>query len=115
MKPKKTCAYSKCHKKFNSKSTKNIYCSKRCSYLAHREKNALLPKECKWCGTPTKNKNKLCSEYCEQAYTHAKEAQKSKTKQDFPSIEEITNLARQAGLSYGQYVGKLYCEQERKK
>lgn len=115
MQQKKTCAYSKCHKKFYSKSNNNMYCSKRCSYLARKEKHEALPKDCKWCGTPTTNKNKLCSEYCEQAYAHAKEEQKPKKKQKFPSIEEVVRLANETGLSYGKYVGKMYYEKERKK
>ena len=114
MQPKKICAYSGCTKTFTSKNPKKIYCCERCAYLALREKHALRPKDCKWCGTPTRNENRLCSEYCEQAYAHSKETHK-KPKANYPSLEEVAKLSREAGLSYGRYVGKLYCEKERKK
>lgn len=113
MQPKKTCAYSKCKKKFKARGTKK-YCSERCAYLAFRARHAEKPKPCKWCGSLTSNKNKLCSETCEQTYTRSKEVHPKKPKTSFQSINEIAKLARKAGLSYGQYVGRLYCEKERK-
>lgn len=110
MQPKKICAYSGCNKKFVGKNKKHMYCSERCAYLALREKHALRPKECKWCNTPTYNKNRLCSEECEQAYAHSKETNKKKSKADYPSLEEVAKLSREAGLSYGYYVGKMYLQ-----
>lgn len=115
MQPKKICAYSGCTKLFRGKTKRHIYCSEHCARLAFKEQQARKPKDCKWCGAPTTNKNRLCSEYCAQAYAHSKSTHQNKTKADFPSIEETVRLAREVGLSYGQYVGKLYSTNERNK
>lgn len=116
MKQKKICAYSKCNKVLRITNNNQRYCSPRCKYLALRARQSLKPKDCKWCGISTSNKNGFCSKDCEQQYKHSKEKRQNQKQHgtDFLSLEEVVKLATEAKLSYGKFVGKMYC-QERKK
>ena len=106
---KKLCAYEKCKKLFYGPASKR-YCCKQCAYKAYNAVRAIKSKACKWCGTLTPNENKFCCEDCEQFYIRAKTANQPKPKKDFLSIEEMVKLAREAGLSYGQYEGQKYLQ-----
>lgn len=80
-------------------------------------------KKCKWCGKEFEGRNqqRYCSKSCKDKmnefsgikYQHKELVEKSQVikksnrrrpKYNGPSIVEITVLARQEGLTYGQYV-----------
>ena len=113
MKQKKICAYSECTKVISIDNNNQKYCSPRCRYLALRTRQALKPKDCKWCGVSTRNKNGFCSEDCEQQYRRSKEKKHKQHNTNFLSLEEVVRLAKEAGLSYGKLVGKMYCEERK--
>ena len=60
--------------------------------------------ECNWCGMSfeTDHKRKYCSDDC-RLKANGKRYRKKKLAKELSSVE---NLAREAGMTYGQYVAK---------
>ena len=106
-----------CGNKFTTAYGMKIYCSPSCSVEGQKIKAAgrkkgmqpkALPKEitkvCINCGNEFKtsaHKQKYCSPACMQEMR-----KKSKKQKKILSISEIAVLARESGMSYGQYVQK---------
>lgn len=107
MADKRICAYDKCKKLFQPYGNAK-FCSTKCRYEVLKLKDALKPKPCKWCGTLTTDKSKLCSTACTIAYNNAHAKSKKKSAQNNSELARINKLARETGLSYGKYVGKMY-------
>lgn len=81
-------------------------------------------KICEICGQPFlayRNSQLYCSQPCRKRaaynrlkdiYPVHKEQKKEKRKSQ---VAEINRLAREAGMSYGQYTAKIFLEEQRKK
>ena len=95
-----------CGAEFERKYFSQKHCSDKCrikwSY-SRRAKDNIKTYTCEWCGLlfDSDRKRKFCSDKCRLiAY------KKRKSKND-NGLDQITKLAREAGLSYGQYVNKM--------
>lgn len=90
------------------------YCSLECrnkAYVKKKEKKIYI--YCEWCGDlmPPDSTEKYCSAECERKAT-SKSAKKSGRKNKMLSLVEICKLAKEEGLTYGQYVVKMQKEKE---
>jgi hypothetical protein len=85
------------------------YCSSICKQLAKDARDTVKEQTCKWCGGTYPNTGlKFCSTACEDAYNkaHAKPEPPKVCHTD--TLIDVVKQARDCGLSYGQYVGRLY-------
>lgn len=108
-----------CGKEFTPNRGKQIYCSAECRIKRNSNKRKIECTQrkfiCQYCKKVfvSKMKKKYCSfECCTKANTKTK----TKTRRRitaFPSlsIEQINKLAREQGLTYGQYMTKIYAEE----
>ena len=77
-------------------------------------------KECEHCGrhfNAARINAKFCSKQCrDRDYKQRlKSPYNEKEEKKMSRIAELNALAREQGLSYGQYVAKLWLEQQRRK
>lgn len=87
------------------------YCSDKCRRKYWRDSDNRekyhIPKTCTcaWCGIifETNAKRKYCTEDCRLAAYGRRKKKESNTL----ALANINQLAREAGLSYGQYVAKM--------
>ncbi|MBQ4528954.1 MAG: hypothetical protein II998_12880 [Clostridia bacterium] len=106
---KKVCPYCKCS--FNSRKNAKVFCRKRCAELA--KKRVLKENKshmCQWCAKKFRSpeyRRKFCSESCRCNFVtsvmvmHCKKRKRPVKR----SLEEVIRCSREAGLSYGVYVG----------
>lgn len=113
----KKCAA--CGKEFTPNRGKQIYCSAKCRIKQSNMREKLSAPErkftCQYCKKVfvSKMKKKYCSfECCTKANIKTKTKTRRRTTA-FPSlsIEQINKLAREQGLTYGQYMAKVYAEE----
>lgn len=69
-------------------------------------------RSCRWCGTkylPKSSGDVYCGETCRQnaKSTYVKHKKKVKKESNEKKITDIAAAARDAGMSYGQYVAKM--------
>ena len=108
----KTCPA--CGKEYETKREAQKYCSKECANLMRvrsRRETPLKKKTCAIClsGFWGMTTAKYCSPACEaEAMRRKKTADKARTKREGTalSLSAIAAMAREEGLSYGQYVAK---------
>lgn len=113
-----------CGKEFTAKSNRQIYCSAKCCNKFNHKLNQIhvTSYTCAHCGKAFKSnqRKKYCSyECCVKANTKTKKrrtiysnkAQKSRKTFMPLSLPQINKLAREQGLTYGQYMAKIYAEE----
>lgn len=101
-----------CGKEFISTKIAQKYCSPECRRKANKKK-AMGVREftCEWCGLKfmSDRARKYCCDKCrDNAHNdrwHKKKTPKIKNKPKL-SIEEVAALAKEEGLTYGQYCAK---------
>lgn len=104
-----------CGVKFFSENNAQKHCCVECrkEYTKNnREKNNLKTIICKYCGQAfnTLRKCAYCSKECrDRANGRAKKSSRSMRKKPPVPLAEINRLARECGLSYGEYVRKYDC------
>ena len=96
-----------CGKSFTTNANARMFCNSQCA-KAKKEKKVKQPilwhYTCSWCGCKFKaeKKRKYCTEDCRQI-SYGRKKGRTQAKQPNLSIDDITKLANEAGLSYGQY------------
>lgn len=102
------CKCACCGIEFETERNAKKYCSVKCRAKFNKKQARIKMKTCtcNWCGIvfETEKKRKYCSEDCRMIANRRK---KNKALKHNKSIEQIAKLAREAGLSYGQYVQKM--------
>ena len=95
-----------CGKEFERTHNAQTHCSVECR-KKYTRKNCvpLKPFTCSWCGVvfEAKARRTYCTHECRK---RASGIGKRETKYNF-ALGNIAKLAREAGLSYGQYVAKM--------
>lgn len=101
-----------CGKEFTTKGNRGMYCCEKCKKDHYSEqkrwsrwKRILV---CEECGRMfnSKGAKKYCCAECRVLATNTKTRKNVFTKEPSVNIETVTRLAREEGLSYGQYVAK---------
>jgi len=87
-----------CGKPYMGYSSRSKYCSEECREAAKAAYNKRQSKECKT--KPEKEMPKTKEELSE------KEAEEVRRKESAAHLDELTKTAREAGMSYGQYMAK---------
>ncbi len=97
-----------CGKRFMTESSAQKHCSIECRRIYNGKKPELKTIQCAYCGKlyNTLRKCKYCSVECRNR-ANGKAARKPQ--KPAVSIVEIARLARECGLSYGEYVAKYNC------
>lgn len=102
--PKAICP--ECGKEFERTYNAQRFCSAECRQKYSNKKSTLFHLNCAWCGKAFTydRKKRYCSEECKLIANNKKKPIKRKA----PSMTagEIGAMARQEGLSYGQFVAK---------
>jgi endogenous inhibitor of DNA gyrase (YacG/DUF329 family) len=108
-----------CNKKFITTAGNARYCSKACKYgEIKRKRLEEKPQEfnCAWCGETfvSSRKKKYCCKECRLIANGRKSSKKSIKQNRLTLIEgslaDVNQKARDAGLSYGHYTGRIYAE-----
>lgn len=102
-----------CGTNFVRKKSAQKYCSAKCRKKQYTKPHVIekykQPKmfECAWCGIffETDHKEDYCSEECRIKAGNRKNRRRKSQKTI--KLEQVAKLAREAGLSYGQYVAKM--------
>ena len=109
---KKTVKCLCCGKEFVREHNAQKHCSAKCRIAWNTSKEAkakynIKMYTCSWCGITFESpqKKKYCSDECRVLSYKGK--RKKPKRQTALSIQEVSKLAREAGLSYGQYVAKM--------
>lgn len=106
-----------CNEKFITTSGNARYCSKACKYgEIKRKRLEEKPQEfnCAWCGETfvSSRKRKYCCKECRLTANGRKLSKKSIKPNNITLIEgslaDVNQKARDAGLSYGHYTGRIY-------
>lgn len=117
MRKKKTCLI--CKTVFMQNTHNQLYCSKECALKAkrieHKSVKQFINKPidtytCSWCGKTFESAHakKFCSSICNQYANGARKTiRQNKTASE---LARVNQLARDAGLSYGRYVGREYAK-----
>lgn len=105
-----------CGKEFEAKVAAQRYCCQKCRdirYARIRGTGVEKTLTCEWCGKQFQSarKKKYCSKQCRSSFNSSipdyidvvPKRKKTKSKKE-NSLAKINALAKQAGLSYGQYV-----------
>lgn len=108
-----------CQTKFIQKIYNQTHCSRKCTIRAKQleyksikqlESKPLHTYNCNWCGKTFESAHakKFCSTTC----MHYARGTRKNTRQNKTASElaRINQLARDAGLSYGKYVGQEYAK-----
>ena len=110
---KKICPF--CQREFVPENSATVYCSVECRKGMRRKRSMDERKNrtliCKYCGKSFVSdwKRKYCSEECcKKANGGMKTADmpKSVKKESMSTLAQINELARAAGMNYGQYVAR---------
>ena len=108
-----------CQTKFTQKVHNQIHCSRKCTLKAKQteyksvkqlENKPLNTYTCSWCGKifEAEHAKKFCSRDCLLYSNNVKKlTRKNKTASE---LARVNQLARDAGLSYGKYVGREYAK-----
>ena len=101
-----------CEKEFVSEKNVRKYCSSECRIKANKKK-AMGVREftCLWCGLKfmSDRARKYCCDKCRDNANDERCQARRRAKNKFKpklSIDEITALAKEEGLSYGKYCAK---------
>ena len=114
---KKPCKY--CKELFKPRGGSQKYCSATCKRKDEQENHKsikyftnkpLNTYTCSWCGTSFKNAN--AKKYCSTSCAACANGSQRSVRKNTTAIElaRINQLARDAGLSYGKYVGQEYAK-----
>ena len=81
---------------------------------------AVKTKKCEWCGEiflTYSGRAKYCCEECKRAPYRGVYTKKGQKEEPvvMSSLAETNQAAREAGMSYGKYVGMLWLEEQRAK
>lgn len=108
----KACLY--CKKSFKPKSHRQIYCSTICKKTHERETHKSIKTDsvfyCAWCGKAFESQHvkKYCSRTCLLYANGSRQPKRKNT--TATELARVNQLARDAGLSYGKYVGREYAK-----
>lgn len=109
---KKVCPY--CKRSFTTQKNARRYCTKKCSKRVAQKKQKIIAGKkyhlCQWCAKkfrPLEYRTKFCSCICRNSFADALMVLQRKTKRKplKHSTREIVARSREAGVSYGVYVG----------
>ena len=112
MRVKRVCPY--CKRTFTTEKNARIYCTKRCAAYIQKKKQKTKNKDkchlCQWCAKrfrTSRYRTKFCSCSCRGEFLKASNRLMLKTikKPIRHTTSEIVRKSREAGLSYGIYVG----------
>ncbi len=102
------CPY--CRKKFKTVKNAQKYCSEKCQ-RAFNTKGMQKAFTCSWCGVlfDAERRRKYCSELCRLKANGRRQTVPKAPQKIVLSAAQINKLARECGLTYGQYVAKYNC------
>lgn len=107
----KICPF--CQTEFFTDQNAQVYCSERCRRgmfaKKKREKNKSREFTCAYCGDAfvSDRKQKYCCKDCKLKANGRLVAKPKPRKKSNLSLAQINELARAAGMNYGQYVAKM--------
>ncbi len=100
-----------CKKEFVPFQSAQKYCCVDCrvAYYANLRKKTTEKYECACCGTifESDRRKKYCSVKCQRKGKGSKKRTPKQEKKSKLSLAQINELARAAGMNYGQYVAKM--------
>lgn len=104
-----------CRHIFTTSVNSQMFCSAECRQKAYRKKKAMPRARCPVCGrifSITDTRKKYCSAACRLGLDDNKSQRSMWANQERQlvntclSLDEIAKLAREAGMTYGEYVAK---------
>lgn len=101
-----------CGKEYIPNNSCQKHCSEACRRKAYADYNKMRNKnrefKCAWCGKTfiSDYRREYCTSECRKAANN-RDKKKRRSNKKNNSLMQVVKLAREAGLTYGQYVAKM--------